>query len=71
MIYASNCFGLQFASLLNYRIVCNTTFTISNLVGPKEEFMIAGVPVTYIRATGSSLAHVRIHKVCIPTTIAI
>ncbi|KAK1417510.1 hypothetical protein QVD17_26639 [Tagetes erecta] len=50
-------FGPKFTSLLNYRIVCNTTFTISNLVGPKEEFMIAGVPVTYIRATGSSLAH--------------
>nr|GEU32659.1 O-acyltransferase WSD1-like [Tanacetum cinerariifolium] len=49
--------GAQFASLLNYRIVCNTTFTISNVVGPKEEFMIAGIPVTYIRATSTSMAN--------------
>ncbi|GKA66575.1 retrovirus-related pol polyprotein LINE-1 [Tanacetum coccineum] len=49
--------GAKFASLLNYRIVCNTTFTISNVVGPKEEFMIAGIPVTYIRATSTSMAH--------------
>ncbi|PWA68522.1 O-acyltransferase, WSD1 domain-containing protein [Artemisia annua] len=46
-----------FASLLNYKIICNTTFTISNVVGPKEEFMIAGIPVTYIRATSTSMAH--------------
>ncbi|KAI3774723.1 hypothetical protein L1987_49283 [Smallanthus sonchifolius] len=51
------CLGPKFASLINYRIICNTTFTISNLVGPKEEFMIAGVPVTYVRASSSSLAH--------------
>ncbi|XP_076949084.1 wax ester synthase/diacylglycerol acyltransferase 11-like [Bidens hawaiensis] len=55
--FVMRCLGAKFACLLNYRIICNTSFTISNLVGPKEEFMIAGVPVTYIRATGSSLAH--------------
>lgn len=49
---------LQFASMLNYRIVCNTSFTISNLVGPQEEITLAGNPVTYIRANTSSIAHV-------------
>ncbi|XP_076954803.1 wax ester synthase/diacylglycerol acyltransferase 11-like [Bidens hawaiensis] len=62
--FVMRCLGAKFASLLNYRIICNTSFTISNLVGPKEEFMIAGVPVTYIRATSSSLAHaVTMHMV--------
>ncbi|KAL8234714.1 hypothetical protein R6Q59_020814 [Mikania micrantha] len=55
--FVMKCFGAKLASLLNYRIICNTSFTISNLVGPKEEFMIAGIPVTYIRATATSLAH--------------
>ncbi|KAI3525424.1 hypothetical protein L1887_04204 [Cichorium endivia] len=55
--FIMKCLGAKFASLLNYRIICNTTFTISNVVGPKEEFMIAGIPVTYIRTTSSSLAH--------------
>lgn len=55
-VHANN-FSFQFASLLNYRIICNTSFTISNVIGPKEEFMIAGIPVTYIRTTSSSLAH--------------
>ncbi|KAL8188891.1 hypothetical protein R6Q57_029411 [Mikania cordata] len=55
--FVMKCFGAKATSLLNYRIICNTSFTISNLVGPKEEFMIAGVPVTYIRATTTSLAH--------------
>ncbi|KAJ0744169.1 putative O-acyltransferase, WSD1, O-acyltransferase WSD1 [Helianthus annuus] len=55
--FIMKCLGARFASLLNYRIICNTTFTISNLVGPKERIMIAGIPVTYIRATSSSLAH--------------
>ncbi|KAF2294752.1 hypothetical protein GH714_016113 [Hevea brasiliensis] len=43
------------ASLLNYRILCNTTFTISNVVGPKEEITIAGNPITFIRVNTSSL----------------
>ncbi|KAI3716030.1 hypothetical protein L6452_23072 [Arctium lappa] len=55
--FVMKCFGAKIASLLNYRIICNTSFTISNVVGPKEEFMIAGIPVTYIRTTSSSLAH--------------
>ncbi|KAK9286647.1 hypothetical protein L1049_015047 [Liquidambar formosana] len=49
--------GLKAVSLLNYRILCNTTFTISNLVGPREKLTIAGNPVTYLRANNSSLPH--------------
>ncbi|KAF8377575.1 hypothetical protein HHK36_030957 [Tetracentron sinense] len=43
------------ASLLNYRIVCNTSFSISNVIGPQEEIMLAGNPITYLRANASSL----------------
>ncbi|KAL7593847.1 wax ester synthase/diacylglycerol acyltransferase 5 isoform X1 [Lactuca sativa] len=50
-------FGPKWASLLNNRIICNTTFTVSNVVGPREEFTIAGIPVTYLRTTSSSLSH--------------
>ncbi|KAI3695585.1 hypothetical protein L1987_78583 [Smallanthus sonchifolius] len=50
-------FGPKVASLLNYRVVCNTSFTISNVVGPREEITIAGIPVTYMRTTSSSLSH--------------
>lgn len=53
---------VQVASLLNYRIVCNTTFTISNVLGPREEIAVAGNPITYIRANSSSLPHVRLPK---------
>ncbi|KAL9244928.1 hypothetical protein vseg_018642 [Gypsophila vaccaria] len=55
--FVMSLFGPKIASLLNYRIVCNTTFTISNIVGPSEELTYAGNPVTFIRATSSSLAH--------------
>ncbi|KAH6772691.1 hypothetical protein C2S51_011095 [Perilla frutescens var. frutescens] len=50
-------FGPKFASMLKYRLLCNTTFTVSNLVGPQEEITIVGNPVQYIRATSSSLPH--------------
>ncbi|XP_035834796.1 O-acyltransferase WSD1 isoform X2 [Helianthus annuus] len=49
--------GAKYASLLNYRILCNTTFTISNVVGPKEKLTFAGHPVDYIKTTSSSLPH--------------
>ncbi|KAF8377573.1 hypothetical protein HHK36_030955 [Tetracentron sinense] len=49
--------GPKFASLLNYNIICNTSFTISNIFGPQEEIMIAGNPITYLRANSSSLPH--------------
>ncbi|KAG5526452.1 hypothetical protein RHGRI_032652 [Rhododendron griersonianum] len=50
-------FGPQVATRLNYRIVCNTTFLISNVIGPKEEITIAGNPVKYLRLNNTSLAH--------------
>ncbi|XP_047970267.1 wax ester synthase/diacylglycerol acyltransferase 5-like [Salvia hispanica] len=50
-------FGPKVACLLNYRILCNTTFTISNVVGPTECILIAGNPVKRIRVTSSSLPH--------------
>ncbi|XP_075511155.1 wax ester synthase/diacylglycerol acyltransferase 11-like isoform X1 [Primulina tabacum] len=57
-------FGAKLASILNYRIVCNTTFTMSNLVGPREKISIASNPVKYIRVTSSSLSHaVTMHMV--------
>ncbi|KAL1557948.1 wax ester synthase/diacylglycerol acyltransferase 5-like [Salvia divinorum] len=50
-------FGPKVACLLNYRILCNTSFTISNVVGPTERILIAGNPVKRIRVTSSSLPH--------------
>ncbi|KAL9664538.1 hypothetical protein QQ045_019942 [Rhodiola kirilowii] len=50
-------FGIKFASMLNYRILCNTTFTMTNVVGPKEEITIAGNKVTYMRVSSSSFPH--------------
>ncbi|KAI4298475.1 hypothetical protein L6164_032029 [Bauhinia variegata] len=50
-------FGSKVASLLNYRTICNTSFTLSNVVGPKEEIMFYGNPVTFLRASSSSLPH--------------
>ncbi|KNA09249.1 hypothetical protein SOVF_155310 [Spinacia oleracea] len=54
---AMSLFGPKVASIINHRILCNTTFTISNMVGPQEELTFAGNPITYIRATSSSLPH--------------
>ncbi|CAA6670511.1 unnamed protein product [Spirodela intermedia] len=50
-------FGPKVATLLNYRILCNTSFTLSNVVGPSEEIMFAKNPITYIRATSNGLPH--------------
>lgn len=55
--FLMTCFGPKIASLLNYRIVCNTTFTISNIVGPQEKYTFARNPITYLRATSCALPH--------------
>ncbi|XP_057963651.1 wax ester synthase/diacylglycerol acyltransferase 11-like [Malania oleifera] len=55
--FVMSCFGPKIASSLNYRILCNTTFTISNVVGPSEEILLTGSPVTFLRANSSSLPH--------------
>lgn len=49
--------GVKFASWLNYTILCNTTFTISNVIGPREEITVAGNTVDYIRVSSTSLPH--------------
>ncbi|KAF9623065.1 hypothetical protein IFM89_036201 [Coptis chinensis] len=49
--------GPKVAALLNYRVICNTSFTISNVVGPQEELMFAENPITYLRVNSTSLSH--------------
>ncbi|XP_065871396.1 wax ester synthase/diacylglycerol acyltransferase 5-like [Euphorbia lathyris] len=48
-------FGPKVATFFNYRVMCNTTFTISNVMGPQDSITIAGNPVTFIRVNTSSL----------------
>ncbi|KAJ4825392.1 hypothetical protein Tsubulata_024080 [Turnera subulata] len=49
--------GTKAAYVLNYRVLCNTTFTISNVVGPQEEITLVGNPVTFLRVNTSSIPH--------------
>lgn len=51
--------------MLKYRLICNTTFTLSNLIGPLEEITLVGNPVKYIRCTSSSLPHVKFSELCL------
>ncbi|CAH9145995.1 unnamed protein product [Cuscuta epithymum] len=63
-VFLMSFLGVKLMSLFNYRIICNTTFAISNVMGPQEEISIAGNPVTYIRNTPSSCPHaITIHMV--------
>ncbi|EXC17312.1 O-acyltransferase WSD1 [Morus notabilis] len=56
-LFAMSFLGSKAAGFLNYRIVCNTSFTISNIVGPQEDIAIGDNPVTYMRVNSSSLPH--------------
>lgn len=56
-LFVMTYFGAKVASWLNYRIVCHTTFTISNVLGPQEEITLGGNPITYLRVNNSSLPH--------------
>ncbi|XP_022763408.1 O-acyltransferase WSD1-like isoform X2 [Durio zibethinus] len=47
--------GPKYASLLNYKLLCNTTFTISNLIGPLDEVTLAGNPISSIKVNTTSL----------------
>ncbi|XVE49220.1 hypothetical protein DITRI_Ditri01bG0064900 [Diplodiscus trichospermus] len=47
--------GPKYACLLNYKLLCNTTFTISNLIGPLEEITLAGRPISSIKVNTSSI----------------
>ncbi|KAL3611660.1 hypothetical protein D5086_002680 [Populus alba] len=49
--------GPKAAHILNYRVLCNTTFTFSNVVGPQEVVTMSGNPVTFIRVNTSSIPH--------------
>ncbi|XP_028945339.1 wax ester synthase/diacylglycerol acyltransferase 11-like isoform X1 [Malus domestica] len=48
-------FGAKVASWLLYKMVCNTSFTISNILGPQEEIAIGGNLVTYLKVNTCSL----------------
>lgn len=50
-------FGAKLASLLNYRIVSNTTFTISNVIGPQEDITFVGNRISSVRVTSTALPH--------------
>ncbi|XP_051150188.1 wax ester synthase/diacylglycerol acyltransferase 11-like isoform X2 [Andrographis paniculata] len=50
-------FGTKLTSTFVYRIFCNMTFTISNMVGSEEKITFSGNAVKYIRVTSSTLPH--------------
>ncbi|BFG41865.1 hypothetical protein CerSpe_281390 [Prunus speciosa] len=58
--YKIGCFlmtylGAEIATRILYRAVCNTSFAISNILGPQEEIAVGGNPVTYLRVNASSV----------------
>ncbi|KAK6916430.1 O-acyltransferase WSD1, C-terminal [Dillenia turbinata] len=50
-------FGSKVTSFLYYRLVCNTTFLVSNVAGPQEEIRFAGHIIKFLRVNTSSLSH--------------
>ncbi|KAK8624936.1 hypothetical protein V6N13_089821 [Hibiscus sabdariffa] len=52
---AMSLLGAKYACMLNYKLLCNTSFTISNVVGPLEEISLAGNPLSSIKVSTSSL----------------
>ncbi|XP_047331901.1 wax ester synthase/diacylglycerol acyltransferase 11-like [Impatiens glandulifera] len=54
---AMSCFGPKATSYMFNKVIKNTTFTISNVVGPQEDLTFAGHPIDYIRVTTTSLPH--------------
>ncbi|CAL9022374.1 unnamed protein product, partial [Prunus brigantina] len=49
--------GAKVTAWLNNNIICNTSFTISNIIGPEEEITAAGNTVTYLRVNSTTLPH--------------
>ncbi|KAJ8766596.1 hypothetical protein K2173_001114 [Erythroxylum novogranatense] len=49
--------GSKAAYILNYRVICNTSFTISNVFGPKEEITLGDNPITFLRVNTSTIPH--------------
>ncbi|XP_026395905.1 O-acyltransferase WSD1-like [Papaver somniferum] len=54
---AMSLLGPKVTYLLTNKVVCNTSFTITNVGGPQEEVMFGGNPVTSLRATSLGLPH--------------
>ncbi|XP_047337346.1 wax ester synthase/diacylglycerol acyltransferase 11-like [Impatiens glandulifera] len=52
-----SCFGPKVATSVIRRVINNTTFTISNVVGPQEVVTLAGHKIAYIRVNISSFSH--------------
>lgn len=50
-------FGPEKTRESNYKVLCNSTFTISNVAGPPEVITIAGNPVTFMKSVATSLPH--------------
>ncbi|KAK4378447.1 hypothetical protein RND71_000309 [Anisodus tanguticus] len=50
-------FSVKLARLVNYRIVSNTTFTISNVIGPQEDITFGGNHISSVRVTSTALSH--------------
>ncbi|MCL7046811.1 hypothetical protein MKW94_012521 [Papaver nudicaule] len=51
---------LSFEAYFSYAITSLATFMISNVVGPQEEIMLGGNPITALSVSSSSLPHVSI-----------
>ncbi|KAI3873886.1 hypothetical protein MKW98_001535 [Papaver atlanticum] len=54
---AMSLLGPKVTYLVTNRVMCHTSFTITNVVGPQEEVTFGGNPVTSLRATSSSSPH--------------
>ncbi|TYI99831.1 hypothetical protein E1A91_A13G044600v1 [Gossypium mustelinum] len=52
---AMSLLGQKYAGMLCYKLLCNTTFMISNVAGPLEQITLAGNPVSSIKVNVSSL----------------
>ncbi|KAG9448266.1 hypothetical protein H6P81_014394 [Aristolochia fimbriata] len=50
-------FGIKAAAALSHRVICNTTLSFSNLVGPAEELSFAGHPITFLAASAYGHPH--------------
>ncbi|XP_065871496.1 wax ester synthase/diacylglycerol acyltransferase 2-like [Euphorbia lathyris] len=46
--------GMEIMSWVGHKFLCQTTFTISNVIGPQEKITIAGNPITFIRVNLTS-----------------
>eukprot|EP00249_Psilotum_nudum_P021857 c28283_g1_i3 orf=380-901(+) len=65
-----NLLGPVAATKLTYRSLIHTTFSISNIVGPKEEVMFAGNPIRHIVPTSHGIPQaLTIHMISYMTDV--